>query len=190
MLEGLADEELIRRFVSGGDSGAFEALVRRHALQIRRLLYGLFRGHREDMEDAEQEVILALFRSLARFRFQASFPTFLYRLTRNRAIDMIRRRERERRSLERLRRGRPPGETPHPEEVAVAEMARGEAMALLGGLRVEERAVVLLREVEGLSLEEIASTLRLPKGTVKSRLHRARGRIERALAASAGGNRA
>lgn len=194
MWECLGDEELIRRFVAGSDRAAFEALVRRHALSIRRLLYGLFRGNREDMEDAEQEVILALFRSLARFRFQSSFPTFLYRLVRNRAIDLIRRRERERRSLERLRRGHPPGDAPHPEEVAVAEVARGEAMALLGTLRVEERDVVLLREVEGLSLEEIAGALRLPKGTVKSRLHRARARIEQMIAAggvrSPGGNHA
>lgn len=184
MGECRGDEELIRLFVSTGDRAAFEALVRRHIVPIRRLLYGLFRGHREDMEDAEQEVILALFRSLAGFGFRSSFPTFLYRLVRNRAIDLIRRRERERRSLERFGRGQPPAQAPHPEDVAVAEVARGEAMALLGGLRVEERTVVLLREVEGLSLEEIARALRLPRGTVKSRLHRARKRIERVLAGS------
>jgi RNA polymerase sigma-70 factor (ECF subfamily) len=181
-----SDEELIRLFVSNGDRAAFEALVRRHVVPIRRLLYGLFRGHREDMEDAEQEVILALFRSLGKFGFRSSFSTFLYRLVRNRAIDLIRRRERERRSLERFGRGREPAAAPHPEEVAVGEVARSEAMALLGALRVEERTVVLLREVEGLSLEEIARVLRLPRGTVKSRLHRARARIGRALAEGGG----
>ncbi len=175
------DDELIRRFVSGGDRGAFEALVRRHAPLVRRLLYGLFRGNREDMEDAEQEVILALFRSLPGFRFGSRFPTFLFRVVRNRAIDLIRRRERERKSIARL--GRQDAEAPHPEEVALAEVSRGEALALLETLRIEERTVVLLREVEGLSIEEIAWSLRLPQGTVKSRLHRARNRIERAIAA-------
>ena len=175
------DDELIRRFVSSGDRGAFETLVRRHTQFVRRLLYGIFHGNREDMEDAEQEVVLALFRSLPRFRFGSRFPTFLFRIVRNRAIDLIRRRERERKSLARLQRDG--DRAAHPEEVAVAELTRGEAMALLETLRVEERAVVLLREVEGMPLEEIARTLSLPKGTVKSRLHRARMRIERTIAA-------
>ncbi len=175
------DDELIRRFVADGDRSAFEALVRRHVPLVRRLLYGLFRGHREDMEDAEQEVILALFRSLAGFRFGSRFSTFLFRVVRNRSIDLIRKRERERRSIARF--ARESADAPHPEEVALAAVSRGEAMALLGALRIEERTVVLLREVEGLSIEEIARSLGLPRGTVKSRLHRARRRIERALAA-------
>ena len=184
MSELPADDELIRRFVEGGDRAAFESLVRRHTLRIRRLLYGLFGGNREDMEDAEQEVITALFRSLPRFGFRSSFPTFLYRLTRNRAIDLIRRRERERRSLRRLAGGLDPNGAQHPEEIAVAEVARGQALSLLATLPAGQRAVVLLREVEGLSVEEVARVMGVPKGTVKSRLHRARRRIERALASA------
>ncbi len=156
MPQGPCDDELIRGFVEGGDRAAFERLVRRHTLQIRRLLYGLFAGNREDMEDAEQEVIIALFRSLPRFGFRSSFSTFLYRLTRNRAIDLIRRRERERRSLRRLADGVPPVPSGHPEDIAIARIARGRALALLATLGEQQRSVVLLREVEGLSLEEIA----------------------------------
>jgi RNA polymerase sigma-70 factor (ECF subfamily) len=178
------DDELIRLFVAGGDRAAFECLVRRYALPIRRLLYGLFCGNREDMEDAEQEVVVALFRSLPRFGFRSSFSTFYYRLARNRAIDLIRRRERERRSLRRLAAAVPPERVGHPEEIALAEVARGEAMSVLATLAAEQRAVVLLREVEGLSLEEISRVLRVPQGTVKSRLHRARRQIERRLASA------
>jgi RNA polymerase sigma-70 factor, ECF subfamily len=179
------DEELIRRFAAGGDHAAFEALVRRHLPRIRRLLYGLFGGDPEDMQDAEQEILLALFRSLPRFGGRSTFATWLYRLVRNRGIDLIRRRERERRSLSRL--GADAGAAgPHPEEVAVAAVERGEAMALLATLGASERLVVLLREVEGLSVQETARVLRLPAGTVKSRLHRARARIEARLQSRAG----
>ncbi len=177
------DEELIRRFAASGDREAFRRLIERHSLSIRRILYGLFRGNREDMEDAEQEVIVALFRSLPRFGFRSSFPTFLYRLVRNRGIDLIRRRERERRSVRRLAAAMA-ADPPHPEEVAVARFAGGEAMALLGSLAAEQRVAVLLREIEGLSIEEIARVMGVAKGTVKSRLHRARRHIERVLAAA------
>lgn len=177
------DDELIRRFAGSGDRDAFALLLRRHTPAIRRVLFGLFAGNREDMEDAEQEVVVALFRSLPRFGFRSSFPTFLYRLVRNRGIDLIRRRERERRSLRRWA-GQRPADPPHPEEVAIAQVARGEAITLLGGLGPDQRVVVLLREVEGLSLEEIARILGVAVGTVKSRLHRARRSIERILAAA------
>lgn len=178
-----ADEELIRRFAGSGDREAFQRLLQRHALAIRRTLYGLFRGNREDLEDAEQEVVVALFRSLPRFRFRSSFSTFLYRLVRNRGIDLIRRRERERRSVRRLAAGRTDGAV-HPEEIAVARLAHGEAMALLGSLPADQRLAVLLREIEGLSIEEIARIMGVARGTVKSRLHRARRRVERSLAAA------
>ncbi len=148
---------------------------------MRRLLYGLFRGNREDMEDAEQEILLALFRSLPSFRFQSSFRTYLYRFVRNRAIDILRKKERERRALERWKTEKNPARAPNPEELVLREEARGQALRLLFTLKEEERTMVLMREVEVLSLKEIGRVLGLRVGTVKSRLHRIRGKIERTL---------
>lgn len=177
------DETLIRRFVSTGDKAAFTALVGRHVVGMRRLLFGLFRGHREDMEDAEQEILLALYKSLPSFAFQSSFKTYLYRFARNRGIDMLRKRGREREVLRRWRRQQGPEDEMHPEELVLGRARVGEAMAVLFQLGERERTMVLMKEVEGLSLKEIAESMGLRLGTVKSRMHRTRARIEKILAA-------
>ena len=163
--------------MSTGDRDAFTELVGRHIAGVRRLLWGLFRGHREDMEDAEQEILLALFRSLGGFRFAAGFRTYLYRFTRNRAIDILRKRGRERRVIDRWGRTRGPEPQVDPEEDVLRAEAAGEAMQLLSRLRPEDRALVIMREIEGLSLRETAQVLGVRVGTVKSRLHRMRTRI-------------
>ena len=80
---------------------------------MRRLLFGLFRGHREDMEDAEQEILLALYRSLSGFRFESGFKTYLYRFTRNKAIDIIRKKKRDRTVLQRWKVHQMPPEPQH-----------------------------------------------------------------------------
>ena len=84
-----ADFELVRRYLAGRDPRAFESLVRRHLPMLRRLLAGLMRGTREDLEDAEQEVLLAVAGGLAGFRFQSSLTTWLYSLARRRALDLL-----------------------------------------------------------------------------------------------------
>ena len=95
-----SDEELARRFVATADHGTFVALVERHLPAVRRLLAGLFNGVAEDIEDAQQEILATLYVGMDRFRFQSSFRTYFYRLCRNTAIDMLRRKGRERRRVE------------------------------------------------------------------------------------------
>ena len=132
------------------------------------------------MADAEQEVLIALSTALPRFRFDSSFPTFLYRIARNTAVDLIRQRRRE--------RNRFPAALPRPAEedgsdpAAAAERGwlRERLWEAMGKLEPEERMLVTLRDAEGVPVRDIARIAGIPEGTVKSRLHRARIRLARA----------
>jgi len=177
---GEADFELVRRYVAGGDAQAFAGLVRRHLPMVRRLLAGLLRGEPEELEDAEQEVLLAVSRGLPGFRFQSSVATWIYSLARRRALDQLRRGGRRRRSLERLRlvEAEPPAD---PLEPLLAGERSARLLRVFQGLPAGDRQLLLMRDVEGFSMEEIAGMVHAPVGTVKSRLHRARARLARAV---------
>ena len=86
------DFQLIRRFLETGDPRCFRSLVERHQPSVRRLLWVMLDGAREEVEDVEQEVLLALYRGLGNFRFQSSFRTYLLSMARYRALDALRRR--------------------------------------------------------------------------------------------------
>jgi RNA polymerase sigma-70 factor (ECF subfamily) len=177
--EASADDELIRRFLREGDSRSFRLLVERHQSSVRRLLWVMLGGAREEIEDVEQEVLLALYRGLGSFHFQSSFRTYLLSLARHRALDALRRRGRRRREDQALRLLAPAAADPQEQ---VQERLRAERV--LAGFRllpVAERQLLLLRDVEGLSMNELAAALGLPPGTAKSRLHRARTRLARIL---------
>jgi len=173
------DFQLIHRFLEAGDQRCFRRLVERHRPSMRRLLWVMLDGAREEIEDVEQEALLALYRGLGNFRFRSSFRTYLLSIARHRALDALRRLRRRRREERTLRLLAPAAADPL-EQV----LERGSAEGILSGFRrlpSGERQLLLLRDVEGLSMQEIADTLSLPVGTVKSRLHRARTRLARFL---------
>jgi len=175
------DEVLVRRFVESADRGAFQALVERHLDGLRRLLFVLLRGCREDMEDAEQEILLALFLGLKRFRFQSSFKTYFTSLARNRAIDLLRKKKSRAGKMALCRLESLKAEGSQPEELFIRQARREALLGALLGLEERERLLVLMKEVEGLSIRSIAAALRIPEGTVKSRLHRCREKLGRML---------
>lgn len=171
------DHILIRRFLDSGDPRTFQELVERHLPSIRRLLYTLFNGQREEMEDAEQEIVLSLFRGLKDFRFRSSFRTYFYRLARNRGIDCLRRKRSRERTLARVKLSLWNSEPEGPEQQA---LRREEIESLLGVFRtlpLKDRQLILMKDVDDFSIEQIAAILGVPPGTVKSRLHRARERL-------------
>ena len=156
----------------------FGGLIAPHLPSLRRLLYVLLDGNREDMEDVEQEVLLDLHRGLRSFRLECSLRTWLLRLGRNKAVDAIRRRAAGDRALRRSWTFEPAAD---PQEIL---LQREEAAALrraFDRLKAGERELLLLKDVEGLPVEEVARVTGLPAGTVKSRLHRARRRLFRLL---------
>jgi RNA polymerase sigma-70 factor (ECF subfamily) len=173
----------------GGDPDAFEPLVLRHAGRLRRLVWGLLGERREEAEDAMQEIFLKAYRALPRFREDAQFSTWLYRIAVNHCRDLGRRAapphvELDEARLEGLADERS-GETG---EEAPLSPERGEELRrLLGQLSERQRRILVMRELEGLSYEEIGGILRIPPGTVRSRLNRARAGLLRAAGRRSGG---
>jgi RNA polymerase sigma-70 factor, ECF subfamily len=163
------EPEVVRR-ARGGDLQAFEELVRAHQADVYRLALHLVRD-RETAEDVTQEAFVHAFRSLPRFRGTAKFSTWLYRITRNSAVDAIRRRERSRR-LERS----------ITEDVPVPDPSlRAALTAAVERLPGDLREAFTLIEVFGLSYRETSSVLGVLPGTLKSRMHRARRLLMDAL---------
>jgi RNA polymerase sigma-70 factor (ECF subfamily) len=171
------DAELIARW-QAGDASAFERLVRTHERNVFRLLYRML-GSREEAEDAAQEAFLSLHRHGHRFRREARFSTFLYRVAANAALNRRRSRGRARaRELELAQRHatgaaiqtapRNPEDATHGVEIQVR------VQQALQQLPEELRVAVVLYDIEGQSYKDIADSLGIPEGTVKSRIHRAR----------------
>jgi RNA polymerase sigma-70 factor, ECF subfamily len=166
------EPETVRR-ARAGDPVAFEELVRAHQADVYRLALHLVRD-RQTAEDVTQEAFLHAYKSLRRFRGQSRFSTWLYRITRNCAVDAIRRRERQRRLSERAAEG----DRAEPDPSLRAALA-----SALDGLPPELREGFVLIEVFGLSYREAAQVMGVFPGTLKSRMHRARHLLIKALEA-------
>jgi RNA polymerase sigma-70 factor, ECF subfamily len=172
-----------------GNENAFGELMRRYQERVYTILYGMIQN-REDALDLTQEVFVKAYVGLRRFGEAASFYTWLYRIAVNACIDFNRGRKRTPSPVsledELLIESpyEPVDERPDsdPERVLAAKEMREHVMNAIDTLTEPFRAAVLLRDVQGLSLEEAAEILRCPPGTVKSRLHRARGLLRQQLA--------
>jgi RNA polymerase sigma-70 factor (ECF subfamily) len=154
-----------------GDLEAFEELVRTHQADVYRLAIQLVRDP-PTAEDVAQEAFLRAYRSFRRFRGQAKFSTWLFRITRNCAVDAIRRRER----LRRMDREALADEEFRPDLSLRASLERA-----IEGLPPDLREPFVLIEVLGLSYTEASTVLSVVPGTLKSRMHRARRLLMTAL---------
>ena len=175
-------DELVRA-AAGGDEDAFAQLVALHEKKVYNLALRMC-GNPEDAWDAAQEAFLSAWRGLPSFRGEAGFSTWLYRLTSNAAIDLLRRTRRQRgeASLDDENLGIDAVDrTPSAQEQAEASELRGAVTAGLSRLTDSHRQALVLREVQGLSYEEIAAVLEVDMGTVKSRISRARGALRKIL---------
>ena len=178
----MPDAALIQR-VLDGDQEAYADLVRAHQARIRRLCAHLL-GDAMLADDAAQEVFFKAYQQLASFRQQSSFSTWLYRIASNQCLDLLRRRRRERtESWDALVEQQ--GEQVHEHLAVSPEAAPTPAYAdlahrALARLSPDDRLVLTLRELEGLSYEEIAQALQCSLDAVKSRLRRAREKLSNA----------
>lgn len=180
------DAELAAR-AARGDKTAFEALVRAHEKDVYNLALRLSRS-REDAFDLSQEIFLRVWRALPGFKGTAAFSTWLYRLTYNLCLDHARKAKR-RREQPLVRQDGDGPEQPlewpdlrySPESQWDKRELREAIARAMHRLTPEQRAVLTLREIRGLSYDEIAEALRLPAGTVKSRLARAREALREIL---------
>ncbi len=183
----MTTNELVRA-AAGGDQDAFARLVRQYEDQVYRLALRMC-SDPEDARDVAQEAFLGAWRGLPAFRQEAGFATWLYRLTANAAIDHMRRTRRQKGNVslddEGLRLDVADG-APGPQQAAEGRELREAVDDGLRRLPDGYRAVLVLRELQGLSYQEIAETLSMDLGTVKSRISRARGALRKILIA--GGN--
>jgi len=166
----------------------YEAIVQRYARHVYNIAYRMV-GNEADARDLSQEAFLRVYRALRRVEPGAPLESWLYRIVSNLHIDLLRKRPRVR--MESLD---VPVETPRgavlrefpdlassPEAILEREQLDGAIQRALGTLSEELRLVVVLSDIEGFSYEEIAAFLRVPLGTVKSRLHRARQILQQRL---------
>jgi RNA polymerase sigma-70 factor, ECF subfamily len=171
------DSELIHRFQEGNDQ-AFGTLMARHERRVYNLAYRML-GNAEDARDATQDAFLSCFRHLSSFRGDSAFSTWLHRIAVNACYDALR-RHRDTTSLD----DRPvePGSFPdHADQAGTAI----DIQRALSSVPPDFRVVVVMHEIQDMPLEDIASILAVPVGTVKSRLHRGRVALGRALSAGA-----
>lgn len=179
------DAALVERW-RGGEERAFELLVRRHERRIFGLLVRML-GSREEAEDVAQETLLNLHRHGHRFRREARFSTFVYRVAVNAALNRRRTLGRRRSQMEGLRERQASGDelpvAPRgPEASTLGREVRERVEREIRELSPALRAPVVLFDLEGLAYGEIARILELAEGTVKSRIHRGRQVLRRRLA--------
>jgi len=159
---------------------SWDDLVRQHSSRVYRLAYRLT-GNQHDAEDLTQEVFVRVFRSLPSYT-PGTFEGWLHRITTNLFLDMARRRQRIRfeglgdQAVGLLRDGEPT-----PAQAFDARHLDTDVQQALEALAPEYRAAVVLCDIEGLSYEEIAATLGVKLGTVRSRIHRGRAQLRTAL---------
>lgn len=164
-----------------GDESAFETLVRRHGPVLLGLAHRLL-GNRADAEDAVQESLVSAWRRLPEFRRQAAFRSWMYRIVTNRCLSVLRAR-RPATPLDAAPEPAAPDHQASPSraaESAATAAAIGEALRRLSP---EQRACWVLRELHGLSYDEIADAVGISRQAVRGRIHRARRSLLEAMAA-------
>jgi RNA polymerase sigma factor (sigma-70 family) len=167
----------------------WDEVVRTHSARVYRLAYRLT-GNPHDAEDLTQEVFVRVFRSLADYT-PGTFEGWLHRITTNLFLDQVRRKARIRFEALPDDADRVAGKDPTPAQLVDDRLFDADVQAALDALPPEFRSAVVLCDIEGLSYEEIAATLGIKLGTVRSRIHRGRALLRKALAdrTPAGGTR-
>ena len=164
------------------DQEAFKEIFNRYHKKVYRIAYGVVRK-REDALDIVQEVFIKLFRSIKNFKGEALFYTYLYRMTLNTAIDHTRKLKKSSTlSLNEEGAFEPSdGVEKRPDYVLLDKELEEKVKAAMGKLPTDQRAALILREVEGLSYQEMADVMGCSIGTVMSRLHYGRKRMQELL---------
>lgn len=184
-------EEALAARAAAGDAGAFDALVTLFGSRVFSVAVRLLQD-RGEAEDLTQEVFVALYHHLPDFRGESRLSTWIYRITKNRALNRLKFLKRRQHGVQadlddpaiaRLARDPDTGDGEHKDPVHT--LANHKLSSVLERhlreLPEEQRTLVILRDLEDLSYEEIAEVTGLPLGTVKSRLHRARAELAQRL---------
>jgi RNA polymerase sigma-70 factor (ECF subfamily) len=178
----LPDRELVAR-CQIGEADAFNELVGRHQDRVYAAVTR-FCGNGEDAADVVQRAFINAYRKISEFKGDAAFSTWIYRIAFNQAISF--RRENRRPSISLHAKGEDgliaePIDDRAPGESMESEETRKKVQQALERLGEEDRQIIILKDLQGHSYDEIAAILQVPKGTVRSRLHRARMELKEKL---------
>jgi RNA polymerase sigma-70 factor, ECF subfamily len=185
------DLTLVKR-VRSGDQRAFKLLVERYQRKVYAVALGMLKD-KEEAYDVAQEAFVKVYKYLDHFKGDSSFYTWLYRITVNICIDLIRRRGANKGEAvefdETVQIDSPDAHIgalgsrlgTNPQKSALRKELAEKIQEALAQVPEKHRAILLLREVEGLSYEDLARTLEIPKGTVMSRLFHARAKVQKIL---------
>ncbi len=178
----MKDQEKIIARARRGDADAFEQLVAAYRDQVFRLALRMC-GSEADADEVAQEAFLSAWKALPNFRGESQFSTWLYQLTTHAAIDLMRREKRQIAAAD-ITEVSAADPAPSPQQQAEQSEQREIVRDAILQLAPEQREVVVLRFMEELSYEEIGAVLKLPSGTVKSRLNRAKAQLKEILSKS------
>ncbi|MGA3243374.1 MAG: sigma-70 family RNA polymerase sigma factor [Bacteroidota bacterium] len=174
-------DEVLITLVHQGEQGAFRVLLERYQERIRNLIYSIFHDQ-QVVDDLSQEVFIKAYEALPQFRFQSSFYTWLYRIAVNKSRDELRKRKVRRWfSLQTMLDS---GDKELGSKILVEQHDNELQELLAAGLKTlpeKYRIAIILKDVDGLSYEEIAEVMECEIGTVKSRLSRARAMLRKVL---------
>ena len=182
MIDPLPSDDLIKR-AQRGDVHAFESLVETHIPRLRRFARS-FAKSEADADDLAQEALIKLYRSLRGYRFESSFSTWLYRVIKNCFMDAQRSAASRERTAAMVSEGA--GQAAEtfataPDVILLRAEERAQLWTAIAGISPEFRTVLVLSDIEGFAIGEVAAIENLPEGTVKSRLHRGRAQLARLL---------
>ena len=178
----LSDWELVQKCQTG-DVGAFQELVARHYSKVFMVVLGIL-NQREDALEIAQEAFFRAFRKINGFRGGATFYTWIYRIAVNLSIDFQRRQKRNptefRETVDDIAENQTESESDPYRDLQRSELGK-QMLAAIEDLTPDHKAVIVLRAVEGLSYREISRILGCSEGTVMSRLHYARKKLQEKL---------
>lgn len=169
-----------------GDSKAFETLVRKYERLVSTCCYGII-GNAEDVADVSQEIFLKVYKSIGSFKGDSEFSTWLYRIAKNTSLDFVRKRKQNTVSIDSSGEESEGFDLPDesisssPEKKALQNEKIELLHRALSKLSDEHREIIILRDLNDYSYEEIAGTLDIEVGTVKSRIFRAREALRKIL---------
>ena len=176
------EKKLIARATSG-DPAAFNSLMQQHEGRMYAVALRMC-ANREDAQDCLQEAMLRIYRAISGFKGESSFATWVYHITMNTCLDELRKRKnRQSTSLDNLldMGWLPTDETNVPEKHAIRNESRRALQSAIANLPEDMRSAIVLRDIEGLSYDEIAQALGINIGTIKSRISRGREKLREKL---------
>ncbi len=188
--EGVPEDVLDARKAASGDIDAYERLVRKYEKYVCTTIYSVVRNY-DDSLDIAQEVFLKLYHNIGSFKEESSFSSWLYRIAKNSALDFLRKEKNIRQNIslvtessygEEVQMEIPDTSEKTSPEASMLQKERNELLySALDELSDEHKEIILLRDINGYTYEEITSILGIEQGTVKSRLFRARENLRKIL---------